>query len=228
MRAAGIHSMSRLVLSDGKILVRDGSVAVADDPCDCCGDPCGTTAVSGGEGVTVTTYSMPNRAGEVTFTYESYAIPDRYVVEGGGQIFIDTGEITGGDTIKFCKPEGVRTIKVTVTGPTGTVWEYTIGCPEDDCTPSRSGGPGSELTRLLGNFWIRYQPGCKCAERAARMNEMGPEWCRKNIDLINQWLKEEAESRGIPYFDWLGRQVILQAISAAEAKAVSEGDPGPT
>ena len=221
--------MSRLVLSKGKILLLKKAVAVSKDPCECCGKPCNMTASSGFEGTTVNTYKMPSKAGEVRFTYDSYNIPDRYVVEGGGQIFIDTGEVPNGETLTFCKPEGVRKVKVTVTGPPGTVWSYSIGCPEDDCTPSRvAGGPGSELTRILGNFWIRYTPGCKCGERAAQMDEMGPEWCRQNIDLISKWLKEEAQARGIPYVDLLGRQVILQAISAAESKALSVGDSGPT
>jgi hypothetical protein len=220
--------MPKLVLSQDKLLVRDGKLAVADDPCDCCGDPCGLTAISGGEGTTVNYYSMPSKAGVVTFRYDSYTVPDRYVVEGDGQIYIDTGEISGNGTLTFCKPEGVRKVKVTVTGPDGTLWGYDIGCPQEDCTPSRSGGPGSELTRILGNFWIRYTPGCKCEERASRMNQMGPAWCRENIELISKWLKEEAESRGLPYVDWLGHQVILQAIAAAEAKALLEGDSTPT
>jgi hypothetical protein len=206
-----------LVIRNGKLLIRNDRLAFADDPCDCCqkDEPCGTSAAAGGPGTTAATYSMPKKAGVVTFSYESFGIPDRYVVEGGGQIFIDTGEISGGDTLTFCKPEGLRKVTVTVFGPaSGTAWEYTIGCPEDDCTPRD--GVGASLAYLLSRFWIRHIPGCKCSERAARLDAMGPEWARENKDVILGWMEEEANRRGLPYIRMAAELVLAAAISRAE------------
>jgi hypothetical protein len=208
-----------LVLREGKLLLRNDSVAFADDPCKCCEEdnPCGVTAGSGGSGTTATSYAMPKRAGVVTFRYNSFLVPDRYVVEGGGQIFIDTGPVSGEETLTFCKPEGVRSILVTVTGPDGTGWEYTIGCPEDDCTPRD--GVGASLAYLLSRFWIRHSPGCKCAERAARLDAMGPAWARENKEIILGWMEEEANRRGLPYLRIAAELVVDAAISRAEKAA---------
>jgi len=127
--------MPSLVLYKGKLLAINGSPAVAEDPCDCCeeDEPCGTQAESGGPGVTILSYAMPEKAGKVRFFYEAFGIPDRFEVEGGGQVFVDTTIISGSGTEYFCKPEGLTKVTVTVTGPEGTRWRYEIGCPEDPC-----------------------------------------------------------------------------------------------
>lgn len=212
-----------LVIRNGKLLIRNDRLAFAEDPCKCCkkDEPCGVTTTPGFEGTTVNSYSMPDEAGVVTFSYDSFGIPDRYVVEGGGQIFIDTGEVSGGDTLTFCKPKGVRRVTVTVTGPPGTAWTYTIGCPESDCTPRD--GVGASLAYLLSRFWIRHAPGCKCAERAARLDAMGPEWARENKEMILGWLEEEANRRGLPYIRIAAELVLEAAIARVESLARREG-----
>lgn len=318
-----------LVLSQGKVLLRNNSLAVADEPCLCCGEPC-DAAVSSGGGLETTRYhKMPREAGKVTFKYTAFNLKDTFVVssEDGSEVFVDTGLISGSGEATFCKPEGMKRVMVRVTGEDyGTVWNYSISCPEPPCDeppepctpvdldkvdaelssvpggsfadypvsssgpirvefradsqpgvqydlkiffdftvaydsgpvtgasvildkpagqrlgyelrriPSSStgwtyrlriscppgtrvaGGPGSELTRLLNRFWVRYQPGCKCQDRAARMDDMGPEWCRENEDLILSWLEEEARRRGIPYIHSLAKMVLEAAISRAESR----------
>ena len=84
------------------------------------------------------------------------------------------------------------------------------------CTPQPT-GPGTELKNLLGRFWIRSSPGCKCEERAYKMDQMGPEWCRENKELILTWLEEEARSRGLPYLRAAGVWALETAISRAES-----------
>jgi subtilisin-like proprotein convertase family protein len=98
---------------------------------------CGTQALSGGYGTTVNRYSMPSNEGEIVFSYDAYTIPDSFSVqvEGGGQTFINTGSVSGNDTISFCKPSGVTNITVTVVGTNeDTAWEYTISCPDNPCS----------------------------------------------------------------------------------------------
>lgn len=116
------------------MLVRDGKIAVAEDPCHCC-YTCGTVVGSGGAGVTVTVHEFPEREGEIEFFYDAYSIPDSFKVEGGGHVFVDTGSVSGSQTIKFCKPQGLTEMTVTVTGPNGTAWQYSISCPDNPCQP---------------------------------------------------------------------------------------------
>jgi hypothetical protein len=122
-----------------KLVVKGGKFVTTDDPkeCQCCDaeKPCGTATFSGGAGVTIKNYEMPAKAGNVKFSYNAYTVPDAFKVEGGGQVFIDTGDVQGAATRTFFKPEGLRKVKVTVTGPVGTGWNYEIGCPEDNPLP---------------------------------------------------------------------------------------------
>jgi hypothetical protein len=118
---------------DGKLLLKNGRFVVTENPadCDCCEAPCGASASSGGQGVTVNEYGMPSREGDVDFTYNSYGIPDSYKIESlDGQVFIDTGDVSGQKTLTFRKPQGVKKVRVTVTGPSGTAWQYFLGCPK--------------------------------------------------------------------------------------------------
>lgn len=92
--------------------------------------PCGgSSQASGGAGVTVRFHSMGSAAGTVTFTYDAFGVPDAFKVEGGGQVFVDIPSTSGSGVRQFTKPSGVSTVKVTVTGPSGTAWEYSISCP---------------------------------------------------------------------------------------------------
>lgn len=78
-------------------------------------------------------------------------------------------------------------------------------------------GAGTELKGLLRSWGINPND-CACESRAIEMNVKGPQWCRDNIATISGWLKEAAHKRRLPYFDALGRRLILQAIRNAEAK----------
>jgi hypothetical protein len=145
------------------------------------------------------------------------------ILADGREVFRwDFSNVTGVQG-EICKPFGAalsyRVERRNFSPGVKTQFSLTAACPYGPCP--RSDGPGSELTKLLGRFWIRYQPGCKCQDRAARMDDMGPEWCRENRELILSWMEEEARRRGIPYFRVAAELVLEAAISRAEARAAS-------
>jgi hypothetical protein len=78
-------------------------------------------------------------------------------------------------------------------------------------------GPGTELKHLLRKIGI-VAKSCKCNSHTKKMDEKGPEWCLKNIDLIVDWLEEEAEDRGLP-FTRVGAKILVKwAIRNAKRK----------
>ena len=97
---------------------------------------CGNTADSGGEGVTIKNVVVPTAAGNINFDYDAYTIPDAFKAEANGVVYVDTGSISRAGTASFCKPAGVTSVIVTVTGPSGTAWEFTLGCPSGACSPA--------------------------------------------------------------------------------------------
>lgn len=102
----------------------------------CCGNvdqPCGSQTRSGGAGTTINFHTVPPNEGNIVFSYQAYGVPDTFIVEANGTIFINTGSVSGSANLEFCKPEGITTIKVTVIGPNGTAWNYTLGCPNTPC-----------------------------------------------------------------------------------------------
>jgi hypothetical protein len=44
------------------------------------------------------------------------------------------------------------------------------------------------------------------------MNAKGNEWCSQNVDTIVGWLREEAQRRGLPFVDMIGKILINRAI----------------
>ena len=81
-------------------------------------------------------------------------------------------------------------------------------------------GPGSELHRLLGRFGMHMKKGCACKARMVQMNKWGCNGCEENIETIVGWLAEEAASRGLPFFNTVGRLLVKRAIHNAR-KATS-------
>lgn len=77
------------------------------------------------------------------------------------------------------------------------------------------GTSGTHLHRLLSTLGFEATSHCKCTARVARMNAMGNDWCEENIDTIVGWLAEEAASRGLPFFNKVGRLLVKRAIHSA-------------
>lgn len=93
--------------------------------------------------------------------------------------------------------------------------------PQEQTPTQPSVGPGSELKKLLSRIGITAKPNCSCNARAKRMDELGVEWCRQNINEISSWLREEATKRKLPYSDMVGKALISLAIRKAE-KALAD------
>lgn len=102
-------------------------------PCGkCCEGSCNVREdASGGEGTTVNVYQFPLASHCVRLSYDALGIPDQFVVSIDGTTVLDTGSVSGADVRCFNKPEGQTDVTVTVIGPEGTEWFYSIGC--DDC-----------------------------------------------------------------------------------------------
>lgn len=83
-------------------------------------------------------------------------------------------------------------------------------------------GAGSELKRVLAGwpFYLVAEPDCTCHAMAARMDEMGCDWCASDegIDEILATLRENAAKRGLPYMEAAARMLVKRAISTARAK----------
>lgn len=77
-------------------------------------------------------------------------------------------------------------------------------------------GPGAYLKKYLSKIGITSTPTCSCNAKARHMDTMGVEWCEENLDTIVGWLKEEAEKRSLPFFDWPARMLVKKAISSAK------------
>lgn len=76
-------------------------------------------------------------------------------------------------------------------------------------------GPGTELKKLLSRFGFTVTPGCKCNQRSLIMNQWGCDECERRIDEIVGWMKEEADSRGIPFVSVAARMIVAKAIKSA-------------
>jgi hypothetical protein len=51
------------------------------------------------------------------------------------------------------------------------------------------------------------------------MDRQGVEWCEGNLETIVGWLREQAEARGLPFFDLAGRLLVRRAIQNARRNA---------
>lgn len=83
-------------------------------------------------------------------------------------------------------------------------------------------GPGTELKVLLKYIGIVATPNCSCNARAAEMDRREaetPGWCAENIETILDWLKEQADARGLPFIRMGAKVLVRRAISNARKKA---------
>ncbi|MCK9571489.1 hypothetical protein M0R72_21245 [Candidatus Pacearchaeota archaeon] len=101
------------------------------------------------------------------------------------------------------------------------------GASIPEATQANKGGVGTELSKLLAKWHIRASEGCKCKSRALEMDRRGIEWCEKNIELIVDWLEEEATKRHLPFVRSLGKSLVNKAIRNAKdtAKRALLNDP---
>jgi hypothetical protein len=44
------------------------------------------------------------------------------------------------------------------------------------------------------------------------MNHRGPDWCEENIEMILEWLREEAKRQGKPFVAAVASMIVRRAI----------------
>ena len=84
--------------------------------------------------------------------------------------------------------------------------------------PSPIDGPGTELKRLLSKIGIHSKANCSCNKRAYLMDEKGNNWVEANIDMVADWLGEEAKKRRIHFLKAGAKILIRKAISNSRKK----------
>ena len=97
-------------------------------------------------------------------------------------------------------------------------------CPSDTTTPpggrtmtTTTGGPGTELKKLLGSFGIRSkEKGCGCRSYQKKMDKGGPQWCRDHKQEIIDHLAKEAKKRKLPFIRLAAEKLVELAIRRAE------------
>jgi len=101
-----------------------------------------------------------------------------------------------------------------------THWSYPARS-RTDAPPATDGGPGTELKALLKLIGITATPNCSCNARAKAMDEneaKEPGWCAANIETILDWLKEQADARGLPFLRVGAKILVKRAIANAKRK----------
>lgn len=94
-------------------------------------------------------------------------------------------------------------------------------------TLSYVGGPGTELKAMLKLLGFEATDSCPCNARAKTMDEnelREPGWCERNIETILDWLKEQADARGLPFIRVGARILVKRAISQAKRKSAQKGN----
>ena len=86
-----------------------------------------------------------------------------------------------------------------------------------------SSGPGTELSKLLKRFGIEPTPTCQCRAKAAQMDAWGPDECERpeRIEEVVAVMREEANARGLPFLDAVGRLLVRRAIKNARRAAAN-------
>jgi hypothetical protein len=106
--------------------------------------PCNQEQASGGAGVTERHHGLGNSPGTVTIVYDMQNQPDKIEVFYEGRLVASSNSIPGNDngfvggsnsagccnSLSFYYPAREKFCMVRVTGPIGTSWSYTLGCPQ--------------------------------------------------------------------------------------------------
>jgi hypothetical protein len=88
------------------------------------------------------------------------------------------------------------------------------------------GGPGTELSKLLKRFGIEPTPTCQCRAKAAQMDAWGVDECSRpeRVEEVVAVMRAEAEARGLPFLDVVGRLLVRRAIRNARRAASNAGN----
>jgi hypothetical protein len=86
-------------------------------------------------------------------------------------------------------------------------------------------GPGTILSKMIKTLGIVMSDSCSCRRHAIEMNTKGNDWCEKNIDTVVGWLREEADKRGLPFVDIIGRLMVNRAVKKSRKLLANEPVP---
>ena len=82
-------------------------------------------------------------------------------------------------------------------------------------TTKTTGGPGTELKRLLGSFGIQSkEKGCGCRSMQKKMDKPG--WAESHKEEIIDHLAAEAKKRRLPFIRLAAEKLVDLAIRRAE------------
>jgi len=84
-----------------------------------------------------------------------------------------------------------------------------------------TGGPGTELAKLLKRFGISPTPTCQCRAKQQQMDQWGCDECSRpeRINEVVAVMRTEATARGLPFLDIAGRLLVQRAIDNARRNA---------
>ena len=107
-----------------------------------------------------------------------------------------------------------------------TVDETHYAYPRKREEAPKPSGPGTELKKMFA--WLRIVPrgDCECNSHAAKMDQLGEQWVRDNIETVINWIEEEARKRGVfanlAFNRTWARTMILIACKNAERQSSVE------
>lgn len=86
-------------------------------------------------------------------------------------------------------------------------------------------GPGTVLSKMIKSMGIVMSDSCSCRRHAIEMNTKGNDWCEQNIDTVVGWLKEEANRRGLPFVDMIGKLMVGRAVKKSRKLLANQPVP---
>jgi hypothetical protein len=86
-------------------------------------------------------------------------------------------------------------------------------------------GPGTQLSKMIKSLGIVMSDSCSCRRHAIEMNSKGSDWCEQNIDTVVGWLREEANRRGLPFVDLVGKLMVNRAIKKSRKLLANQPVP---
>jgi hypothetical protein len=86
-------------------------------------------------------------------------------------------------------------------------------------------GPGTVLSKMIKTLGIVMSDSCSCRRHAIEMNTRGSDWCEQNMDTVVGWLREEANRRGLPFVDMIGKLMVGRAVKKSRKLLANQPVP---
>lgn len=105
----------------------------------------------------------------------------------------------------------------------GVVYERpgSVGTQADAPPPDPDFGPGTELTKILADLGAKPVTACGCKAKAAAMNRLGVDGCRREREKIVVWL-----AKAYHKLDWASAaQAMMAGVISAWSLKLNPLDP---